>query len=674
MELTNDIPQLLNWISSRTDEFFEEAPCGFLFTLPDGRILKANRTFMKWLGADDTGFPIQKRFQEILTMGCRIYYETHYAPLLKIQGFLNEVTLDLIAMNSRTIPVLINSQEVKDEMGKVILIRSTVFDISDRRKYEKELLASRLRSEEAERRFGFLATAGDILRQSYDYLENFAALANLSTAKFCDACSIELVDDAKMERIAEASHFTNKVIPPTSEAPQAFIKPIFIEDFYKHSGNIYGPDFEVQSLLSVPIFQRQKFIGRICFYMIEFGRRFSEEDLKLALEISKRASEAIENSKLNFENIKTSEALRESHEWFSTTLKSIGDAVITIGTDKTVTFLNDIAGELTGWSLEEARGKRMDEVFNIVHSRTDEPAFNPVDRVLKEGIIVSLEHNTSLIKKDGTRIIIEDCAAPIKTSTGKIHGVILIFRDVTNKHQEALILQNTLESLQEEREIREKFVATLSHDLRSPITAVKMSAQIILRKTDQPSIVQAQAIRAINSVNRADQMIQDLLDANRIHAGEKIPLEMERCEMVAEIEEAIVDLTTIHGERFLYQGEHEIYGVCSNTALRRVMENLCNNAVKYGSPHTPIIIKLVKKNNDVILSVHNEGYPINPIDQATLFDPYRRTFSAQTGGQKGWGLGLTLVRGVAEAHNGKVYVESSEELGTTFFVQFPQLT
>jgi PAS domain S-box-containing protein len=129
------------------------------------------------------------------------------------------------------------------------------------------------------------------------------------------------------------------------------------------------------------------------------------------------------------------EALVRSEKWFSTTLASIGDAVITTDMNGGVTFMNSVAQSLTGWSQAEAAGKSMDLVFDIVNKETRRPVENPVKKVLREGKVVGLADHTLLLSKDGKEFDIEDSAAPILTDTGERFGVVLVFRDITEKKQ-----------------------------------------------------------------------------------------------------------------------------------------------------------------------------------------------------------------------------------------------
>jgi PAS domain S-box-containing protein len=130
------------------EDLFENAPCGYVSAGPDGRISKANRTFATWLGRDQHEF-VGRRFQDFLNIAGKVYYETHFAPLMRMQGFFNEVALDLVRADGTTLPVLVNALERRDEHGNIRFARITIFNASDRRRYERELLEARRDAEKA---------------------------------------------------------------------------------------------------------------------------------------------------------------------------------------------------------------------------------------------------------------------------------------------------------------------------------------------------------------------------------------------------------------------------------------------------------------------------------------------------------------------------------------------
>ena len=145
------------------------------------------------------------------------------------------------------------------------------------------------------------------------------------------------------------------------------------------------------------------------------------------------------------ERKKAQAALAKSEKWFSTTLASIGDAVIATDMNGGVTFMNSIAQSLTGWSQAEATGKSMDLVFDIVNRETRRPVENPVKKVFREGKVVGLADHTLLLSKDGKEFDIEDSAAPILTDAGEGFGVVLVFRDITERKRAEETLRQSQE-------------------------------------------------------------------------------------------------------------------------------------------------------------------------------------------------------------------------------------
>ncbi|GEN11209.1 RsbT co-antagonist protein rsbRD N-terminal domain-containing protein [Myxococcus fulvus] len=232
-------------------------------------------------------------------------------------------------------------------------------------------------------------------------------------------------------------------------------------------------------------------------------------------------------------------------------------------------------------------------------------------------------------------------------------------------------LLSKVETLQEERELRERFVSVLAHDLRGPLSAAKVAAQLLLRRPEVMEERRDLARRIDQNIERTDRMVRDLLDANRIRAGERLSLQFVPCDLVVLAREVVEELSTVHGERFLLIAEGPVEGFWSEDELRRALWNLTSNAVKYGAMDAPVTLTVTRTASVARVSVHNEGRPISQADQESLFKPFSRTLAAQQGLAKGWGLGLTLVWGCAQAHGGRVSVESEEGAGTTFTLELP---
>jgi len=131
------------------EDLYDNAPCGYLTTRPDGTILRVNQTFLTWTGHTREEIVDHKRFPDLLTAGGRIYHETHYAPLLRMQHMVREIALEIVRADGSRLPVLVNSTLRTDSDGEPLLIRTTVFNATDRMKYERELLRARDRERAA---------------------------------------------------------------------------------------------------------------------------------------------------------------------------------------------------------------------------------------------------------------------------------------------------------------------------------------------------------------------------------------------------------------------------------------------------------------------------------------------------------------------------------------------
>ncbi|MFI1380618.1 PP2C family protein-serine/threonine phosphatase [Embleya sp. NPDC020886] len=146
-------------LEDSAEDLYENAPCGYLSTLLDGKIAKINTTLLNWLGHERDDLVGRRRFSDLLTVGGRLYHETHFAPLLRMRGEISGIALELKAADGSRLPVLVTSTVKTDGDGRPLLIRTTVFDARDRRAYEEELLRARKESERERERLRQLATA-----------------------------------------------------------------------------------------------------------------------------------------------------------------------------------------------------------------------------------------------------------------------------------------------------------------------------------------------------------------------------------------------------------------------------------------------------------------------------------------------------------------------------------
>lgn len=159
------------------EKLYEHAPCGYLSFVGDGTIVMINHTLLSWLGCEKEEILFRKKFQQLLSIGGRIYFETHFFPLLRMQGFVKEINLDFKRKGKGALPTLLNVNEVAVGQGEEKIYQATLFDITDRKKYEKELLEARRKADIAvQKKAEFLATISHEIRTP---LNAIIGIANL---------------------------------------------------------------------------------------------------------------------------------------------------------------------------------------------------------------------------------------------------------------------------------------------------------------------------------------------------------------------------------------------------------------------------------------------------------------------------------------------------------------
>jgi PAS domain S-box-containing protein len=281
-----------------------------------------------------------------------------------------------------------------------------------------------------------------------------------------------------------------------------------------------------------------------------------------------------------------------------------------------------------------------------------------------------IRHEKRYVRKDGSTFWVELSVSTIRCSNGEPKMNIAAALDISKRKEAEENLIRALQQLQNERTVRERFVFALTHDLRQPLTAAKTSTQLALRSASDADRVTFFSGKTIDALNRTDRMIQDLLDVSRLNAGQLLAIAPGECNISQVVREVCEELTVTYGVNCQTEIPPKLIGFWSCAELRRAIENLGSNAAKYGDTTRPITIRIIQLGEQIELQVHNFGNPISKEDQPHLFDSFLRSRTA-TGKSKGWGLGLNLVKGVAEAHHGTVRVESSLKDGTTFSIILP---
>ena len=377
----------------------------------------------------------------------------------------------------------------------------------------------------------------------------------------------------------------------------------------------------------------------------------------------------------------------EHRERLRVTLHSIGDGVIATDAGGRVSYLNPVAEQLTGWTSAAASGQPLPEVLRILHEQTRRAADNPVDKVLTEKKVVGLANHTVLISRDGREVSIDDSAAPILDAHGQMIGVVLVFRDTTEKrraeqrHAELMAKERELAAEKKLRELESELArvvralsvgelaTSIAHEINQPLAGVVTNAEAGLRwlSGESPNIQEARDSLALiaRDGNRASAVIRRIRDFLKKDHQQDALLELDEVihEAVAlagaELRKRRVALRIDLPDRL-----PRVRG--DRVQLQQVILNLIMNGAdamqSIDGPKQLTVISTADHDGFVRVSVRDSGLGINSQDLARIFDPFFTTKPS------GMGMGLSISRSIVESHGGRIWAVSNDGPGLT--VQF----
>lgn len=369
------------------------------------------------------------------------------------------------------------------------------------------------------------------------------------------------------------------------------------------------------------------------------------------------------------------EALRQSQaqvfkerQRLEVTLKSIGDGVITTDDQGKIVFLNTVAEQMTGWSSDEAAGRPLTEVFHIINEFTRKPCENPVEKVIKTGLIVELANHTMLISRDGREIVLADSGAPIKDEQGNIFGVVLVFRDETQK-------QRMVETMQRAQKLDSLGILAggLAHDFNNLLGGIFGYIDLVLTDKDLSPKSSQYLQGATKALSRAKSLTQQLLT----FAKGGVPVRKSGSLARTARESSLFALSgsavscKFSAQENLWNCEFD------ENQISQVIDNIVRNAqqsMPMGGTIDVSVSNCLIENDDhavlkrgkhlrICIRDYGIGMPREIISK--IFDPFFTTKHT------GRGLGLSTSYSIIHKHDGCIEVESEPGKGTLFSIYLP---
>ncbi len=373
------------------------------------------------------------------------------------------------------------------------------------------------------------------------------------------------------------------------------------------------------------------------------------------------------------------EALRASQKWFATTLNSIGDAVIATDVHQRVTYMNQIARDLTGCDIHDSDRVKIEDVMDLADGSDHSVVSSPIITALEKMEVVDLQDNTLLVRKDGLEVPIDDSAAPIISEEGELLGAVMVFRDITHRKEAEAELIKAKEAAEAGSRAKSSFLANMSHELRTPLNAIIGFSQVLQENYFGP-LTEKQAeyvAHILSSGQHLLSLINDILDLSKIEAG-ATDLDLAWINACMTIESSLTIIShkaSKHNIQLRFFAEPELKNLtieADETKFKQILYNLLSNAAKFTPDNGLITVSLVKKNGSIQISVADTGMGIEPEHQEKIFEPFYQVKGEHQNKVAGTGLGMSLSRQLVELHGGEIWLESDGKgKGSTFIFSLP---
>jgi signal transduction histidine kinase/GAF domain-containing protein len=411
----------------------------------------------------------------------------------------------------------------------------------------------------------------------------------------------------------------------------------------------------VQSLMVVPLVSRGKIAGIMTFaYTSDSNRRYGRDDPPLAEEIALHAAHRFENARLM-------KQLRSSEARFRIALAGARTAVYEQDRAlRYVWYYNPLVPtDLLGKTDEQQVPAEEAAVLMKAKRRVleeGEPLHTEMDFTLGQGP----GHGGDGVERRHVRETIE----PLRDHSGRVVGVIGATTDITEQ-------QRTNQQLAEELDFHERMMGVLGHDLRNPLNAVMLTADLLLRGRELTPAGEVHVRRLRRAAGRMEELIETLLDFTRARFMGKLPVSREPADLGEITRTAVNELRVAWpGRRITVDVHGDPRGEWDRARLLQTISNLVTNAICYGDDGV-VAVTIEGEEREVVLKVHNDGPPISRALRPVLFEPFRRGVPADRS-PRGLGLGLYIVRQIVLAHDGSIDLASGEQVGTTFTVHLPR--
>lgn len=399
---------------------------------------------------------------------------------------------------------------------------------------------------------------------------------------------------------------------------------------------------------------------------IEFYNQLIRDERGKIIGTLSSGEDVTERKKMEEEREAALERVKHERDNIQTIVNSMGDGLFVINTKLEIVLMNRAAERMSAWDRELVIGKRYDEIFTFVFEKDRTSSDSFIKETLETGRMQHEPVNHSLLlNREKEEISVATTAAPLLDKDNDVTGCVIVFRNVTR-----------------EREIdrlKTEFVSVATHQLQTPLTGMKWFLELVLAgRAGALTHKQAEYLRHVNDSNdRMIRLINDLLSVSRIESGSAFTPNPTSFNLIPVIRQLITDNVAIaksvgvHVKRLHLPKHLTVYADEPN--VRMAIGNVINNAIRYSREGGLVEISCDASNpKEAVLTVRDNGVGIPRSKQHRVFEKFFRAPNALTKMPDGTGLGLYIAKAVIEAHGGRIWFQSREGKGTTFYVAIPR--
>lgn len=360
-----------------------------------------------------------------------------------------------------------------------------------------------------------------------------------------------------------------------------------------------------------------------------------------------------------------------SKHYLDNILSSMSDILLVLGPDHRIEKANKAACELLGYEEESIEGLKADEIFVTPEGKGFEE-FLAGSGLLEQESVRNLE--MPLRRKDGGWFPALVAASIMRGDSAEARGIVCAAKDITQLKEAERELKEAKNKAEDATKLKDRFVALVSHDLKSPLSSIRMSVDLIKMTTDDlPKDAHENLSRIQQIIEHMVEMIKELLDLSRLQTG-KIKLNHEVLDAHHSIQNVFYKMSGPSAKKevkMVNDVPQKTLVYADPILFHQVIQNLVVNAIKFSTPGGAVTV-FIPDDGKGNIAVKDTGVGIRKEFLPNLFSAEVKTTTIGTAGEKGSGLGLPLCNEIIKAHNGSISVESQDGAGTVFYLTFPQ--